>query len=181
MCLFLPTLFYGRPSLVWVCAEPSLIRTFLGACGLRSLWVLHFPVSAFGLSSLLDEVQTLPGQCVHSRVGACGLSCLQNEVRILPGWCTQSLVGAFGLRSSLVVYSPHPHPASHLGLITPTPPQEREMSWWPNGEEIGAVAEGEFPKVPRGSFSFWENPPAQSFASLCTRKSLSSHSAHLSS
>ena len=55
------------------------------------------------------------------------------------------------------------------------------MGGWSVGEETGAAAAGEFPTVPGGSFSFWENPPAQSCGSFCTRKGLSSHTAHLSS
>ena len=63
-------------------AEPLLICTLPGACG---------------LSSLLDEAQTLPSGWAHPLVaghtppvGACSLSSLQHEVRTVPGLCAQS-------------------------------------------------------------------------------------------
>ena len=52
----LPSFFMvGLLRAMVVRADPSLIRTLLGVCG---------------LSSLQDEVQTLPGQCARSPVGA---------------------------------------------------------------------------------------------------------------
>ena len=51
---FYPFFFYGRPPpAMGVGVEPSLIRTLPGACG---------------LSSLRDEVQTLPSVWAHSRL-----------------------------------------------------------------------------------------------------------------
>ena len=80
----------GLLQAIGVSTDPSLIRTFPGACG---------------LSSLLEEVRTLPGGCAQSLVGvytpwsmrtlpchctlslvdACGLSFFRNEVQTLPG------------------------------------------------------------------------------------------------
>ena len=126
-------------------AEPSLIRTLPSACGLstlknevrtfpgcwshsRSLGTLPVtghtsPGGAYSLSSLRDNVQTLPGGCSHSPVtgntppvGACSLSSLRDEVWTLPCRCAQSPEG------------------------------------WQGGEETGAVAAGEFPKVPQRVF-----------------------------
>ena len=95
-------------------AEPSLIRTLPSACG---------------LSSLQDEVRTLPGRWAHSPSlgtlpvaghpplgGACSLSSLRDEVRTLPGRCTQSLDG------------------------------------WQGEEETGAVASGDPQSAPEGLF-----------------------------
>ena len=65
-----------------VYAEPSLIPTPPGACG---------------LSSLRDEVRTLPGGCAQTPVtghptlvGACSLSSLRDEVYTVPSGCAQS-------------------------------------------------------------------------------------------
>ena len=51
-------------------AEPSLIHTLPGSCG---------------LSYLRDEVQTLPLAGHPAPGGACSLSSLRDEVRALPG------------------------------------------------------------------------------------------------
>ena len=94
-----------------VYAEPSLIPTLPGACG---------------LSSLRDEVRTLPGGCAQTPVtghptlvGACSLSSLQDEVRTVPS-----------------------------DAHTPLPGK------WLGGEQTGAVAAREFSKVPQRVFFF---------------------------
>ena len=87
-------------------SRPSLILTVPGACS---------------LSSLGDEVHTLPSCCVYSLVGACGLNSLLDEVRTLPTWCTHLLVvhtvpsqcahspvGAYGVRPPQVCTSATP-------------------------------------------------------------------------
>ena len=65
---------------------------------------------------------------IHTLPGACGLSSLLYELWTLPGQYTQSLVGAH----------------------TPW------RGGWPGGEETGAVAAGEFPKVLPRVFFFLE-------------------------
>ena len=59
-------------------AEPSLIRTLLGACG---------------LGSLRDEVQTLPGGCLQTPVGAH----TPGWMRTLPGWADGRVEGVLEL------------------------------------------------------------------------------------
>ena len=92
--------------------EPSLIRTLLVACG---------------LTSLQDEVQTLPGRCVLSRDGV------------------HSPRSLLTLPSCL-----WPQFLRRRGVDTPG------MVRWPGGEETRAVAAGEFPKVPPEGLCLFE-------------------------
>ena len=90
----------------------------------------HTPVvGACSPSSLQDEVQTLPGRCTQSPVGAHTPWSLGTH----PGWCLWSVSSKMRGRHSLV------------GAHTP---------WTAGGEETGAVAAAEFPKVPLRVFFF---------------------------
>ena len=111
--------------------DPSLMHTLPGSCG---------------LSSLLDEVQTLPGHCTQCLVGVhipglvpvflalSEMMCRHSPVKMhcplwvctLPIQCTHSLVNGH----------------------TPW------MGGWLGGEETGAVDAGEFPKVRPRIFFF---------------------------
>ena len=66
--------------------------------------------------------------------------------------------------------------ASDLGLIPPAHP--RRSAGLPVGEETGAAATGELPKLPPSVFFFVRKSPC-SILPLQTRKGLSSHTAHL--
>ena len=69
----------GRLWAMGVRAEPSLICTLPGSCG---------------LSYLRDEVQTLPFTGHPPLGGSCSLSSLRDEVRALPGsWVHSRLLG----------------------------------------------------------------------------------------
>ena len=117
-------------------AEPFLIRTLCGSCG---------------LSSLQDEVQTLPFAEHPPLGGACSLSSLRDEVRALPGsWAHSRLLGTLP-RVVPVVSAPSEMRCSQSPVDAHTP----QTGEWPGGEQTGAVAAGEFPKVPQRVFFFW--------------------------
>ena len=108
--------------------------------------------------------------------GACGLSSLWDEVHTLPGGWAHSLVtghppsvGAFSL-SSLKMSCGH----------FPVNEHSPKTGGWVK-RRLELLLQGNSSMCPRGSFSFWENPPAHSCGSLHMRKGLSSHIAHLSS
>ena len=92
-------LMVGLLQAMGVHAEPSLIHSFPGACGLSTLrdevgaflggWA-HSPVAGHpplvgdcSLSSFRDEVQTLPGRCAYFPVGRHTPSCWVPS----PLWC----------------------------------------------------------------------------------------------
>ena len=87
------------------------------------------------------------------------------RARVLP-WFALSLVPLVSHLCEL--HSPWPVPVVsgpselhspgcfRFGLATPQNPWELQVG----GEETGAELQGNCPKCPRGSFSFWENPPA---------------------
>ena len=88
---------------------------------------------------------TLPVAGHPAQGGACSLSSLQDEVRALPGgWA----------HSHLLVTLPQVVP------VVSAPSQMRcaqsPDGWW-GGEETGAVAAGEFPKMPQRVFFFLRN------------------------
>ena len=75
-------------------AEPSLIHTLPGSCGLSYLqdevqtfsFTEHPPLGgSCSLSSLRDEVWALPGSWAHSPSDAYSLSSLRDEVWAVPG------------------------------------------------------------------------------------------------
>ena len=98
-----------------------------------------------GLSSLLDEVWTLRGRCTHSPVGACGFRA--------PQLCT---VPAITLIQIWPRYPPHFRRSAGraCGVV------ERSLE---------LLLQGNSPKCPQGSFSFWEHPHAQSCGFLHRR------------
>ena len=70
------------------------------------------------------------------------------------------------------------HPV--LRILAQYPPQPRRSFRQLGGEDTGAVAAGEFPKLPPGVLFFLRKSSC-SILLLHTRKGLSSHTAHLSS
>ena len=145
------------------------------------------PFGTCGLSFLQDEVQTLPGGCTQPPVtghtppfGACSLSSLRDEVQTLPGGFSQPPVGGH-TPSSLSTLPGHWPFSRSLGTLPQLVPvvsapskmrcrHSRSMRTAPDGwwgrEETGAVAAGEFPKVPPQVFFLW----GKSCGSLLTRK-----------
>ena len=88
---------------------------------------------------------------IHTLPSACGLISLLDEVWTPPGQCTQSPVSAHTPRLVPVVSVPSEMRCRHspVGVHPPW------MGRWPGGEKTGAVAAGEFPKVPLRVFFFW--------------------------
>ena len=128
------------------------------------------------------------GLCVYAHAHGFFLDshspwCLWSHVSLscnLPGqcqcWCVGPtiacfLVIAWGLRCAL-------SPPSVLWI----------WAWYPHSpvgkpgvqvdRKLELLLQENSPKCPRGTFSFWENPPSQSCSSLRTRKGLSSCTAH---
>ena len=84
----------GLLGAMGVRAEPSLICTLPGSCGLSylqdevetlSLAGHPPPDGSCSLSSLQDEVRALPGSWAHSPSDAYSLSSLRDEVWAVPG------------------------------------------------------------------------------------------------
>ena len=150
------------------------------------------PGGSCSLSSLRDEVQVLPGSWVHSRL----LGTLPQVVPVVSApsemRCVHSPVNGHTPPVLPVVSAPSEMRCEHSPVNGHTPPvlpvvsapSEMRCTHSPNGwwgrEGTGAVAAGEFPSAPEGLFLFRKNPPAPSCGSLCTRKGLTSHTAHLS-
>ena len=84
------------------------------------------------------------------------------------------LLGACGLRSFQVALSPV------LWIWAHCPPHLLGSTRQLGGEDTGAAAAGEFPKLPPSVFFFLRKSSC-SILPLHTRKGLSSHTAHLSS
>ena len=128
-------------------AEPSLIHTLPGACG---------------LSSLRDEVQRLPGGWTHSR----SLGTLPRLVPVVSApsemRCGSSPVDGLTPQSlgTLPGHWAHSWSLGTLPRMVPVVSAPSKMrcaqspDGWCSGEETGAVAAGEFPKVPQRVFFF---------------------------
>ena len=156
-------------------AEPSLICTVPGSCGLSSLQV---------------EVQTLPGGWVQSLVAVhtpWSLGTLPGLVPVVSApsemRCGHSPVDGHTpwLLDTLPVGG-HPPPGGACSLSSlrdEVHTVHRGVAGWRG--DWSCCCRGIPQGAQEGLFLFEKNPSAQSCASLCTRKGLSSHTAHLSS
>ena len=124
----------------FLCWWVSSSRRYSGVPSFHPLFFYVRPPLGFGCACRA-LIRSLPG--------ACGLRCLQDEEQTPPGGWAHSLVAG---------HSP-PGGARNLSSLQD---EVRTLSgqWvhspdgWQDGEETGAVAAGEFPKVPRRVFFF---------------------------
>ena len=119
-------------------AEPSLIRTLPGSCG---------------LSSLRDEVQTLPFACHPPPGDSCSLSSLQDEVWALPGsWAHSRLLGTLPWVMPVVsapsemrcVHSPvvgHPPPGDACRLSSLRDEMRALLGGWVHSWLLGTLSQ----------------------------------------
>ena len=151
-----------------VSAEPSLIHTLPGSCG---------------LNSLRDGVQTLPNLWAHSWL----LGTLPRVVPVVSApsemRCAHSPVDLRTPQSlGTLLVAGHPAPDGTCSLSS-LRDEVRIVPRWVEGwrGDWSCCCRGIPQSAPEGLFLFGKNPPAQSCGSLRTRKGLTSHTAHFSS